>query len=217
MENLVLPVLLAWRQISSPLTGLVSALIIILAGYILARVAGFIIVWALKLAQFDRWAKQIGFLALLEKGEIKRAPSELIGDGFYWVAIFVAVISAAKYIGLPIELSLAKLFAYLGLVLLVALILGIGLFFAGFLSNIVKIVLLNFGVEGGKSLSRFIYYLVILFSFLAALAQLGLKPSSIIGKLDILLGAPALAAAIAFGLGCKDMAADFLYNLFKRK
>jgi hypothetical protein len=31
------------------------------------------------------------------------------------------------------------------------------------------------------------------------------------------VGAVGLGAAIAFGLGCKDMASDFLFNLFKGK
>ncbi|OGB89147.1 hypothetical protein A2625_02365 [candidate division WOR-1 bacterium RIFCSPHIGHO2_01_FULL_53_15] len=217
MENLLTPVALTWSQISQPLVSLISALVILLVGYILARLVGIAVAWVLKLAQFDKGAKWIGFAGLLGKGEVKKTASELVGDLLYWVILFIAAISAARQAGLPVDVSVVKLFTYLGLALLVTLILGLGLFFASFLSNVVKVVLLNFGVEGGKSLSRFIYYLVVIFAFLAALAQLGLRPSSIVGKLDIILGAPALAAAIAFGLGCKDMAADFLYGIFKGK
>jgi hypothetical protein len=140
-----------------------------------------------------------------------------MGDIVYWLIIFVTVIGAAKLFGLQVEPVLAKLLIYLGLALMVALVLGLGLFLASLIANLVKMITLNFGIEGGKSLARFIYYVVILFTLLAALSQLGLRPSTILGKLDIVLGTVGLAAAIAFGLGCKDMAADFLYGIFKGK
>lgn len=217
MVNLNSALTFAWQQISTPLLILIMALAILLIGYVLARLAGWAVTYLLKLVQVDKGAKAVKFNTLLEKGEIKKGITDLLGDLVYWLIIFVTIVGVAKLVGLKIEPVMTKLFIYLGLAFMVALVLGVGLFFASLFSHLVKLVLLNFGVEGGKSLARFVYYLVILFTFLAALSQLGLKPSSILGKLDILLGAPALAAAIAFGLGCKDMAADFLYGIFKGK
>ena len=87
----------------------------------------------------------------------------------------------------------------------------------GLISGIVRIVMANFGVEGSKTASRFIYYIVIVFTVLAVLAELGLAPDAFTPHIGVIIGAFGLAAAIAFGLGCKDMAADFLTNLFKGK
>lgn len=207
----------AWLQIFPVVLNLVIALVLILLGYLIARGLAFCVTYILKLIRLDKGAKIIKFNTLLDKGEIKKSLSELLGDVVYWTLLFITIMVVAQVIGLKIEPALMKVFAYLGLAFVVAVILGVGLFFASLMAGIIKAVLLNFGVEGGKSLARFIYYLVVLFTFLAALTQLGLKPSSLLGKLDILLGAPALAAAIAFGLGCKDMAADFLYGIFKGK
>lgn len=213
MDNLTF----AWAQVSQPLINLLSGLAILLIGYAAARAAGWAVAYLLKAVQLDKGAKAVKFNALLEKGEIKKSISDLLGDLGYWLVILVTIIVLAKMFGMNIEPVLVKAFLYTGLALLVALVVGIGLFFASLIANIVKVVALNLGLEGGRSLARFTYYLVVLFVFLAALAQLGLKPSTILGKLDILLGTVGLAAAIAFGLGCKDMAADFLYGIFKGK
>ncbi len=207
----------SWSQIAQPLAALLAGLVLLLAGYVIARAVGFAVTYVLKLAQLDQASKAVKFNTLLEKGEIKKTASDLLGDLCYWLVILVTVIGLAKLFGMKIEPVLAKAFLYVGLALLVALVLGLGLFFASLIANVVKVVALNFGLEGGRSLARFTYYLVILFIFLAALAQLGLKPATILGKLDILMGTIGLAAAIAFGLGCKDMAADFLYGIFKGK
>jgi hypothetical protein len=217
MNSLASSLIFSWSQISQPLLILLSALVLLLAGFVIAKAAGFAVTYILKLAQLDKGSKAVKFSTLLEKGEIKKTVSDLLGDLCYWLILLVTVIGVAKMFGLKVEPVMAKVFIYLSLALLVALVLGLALFFASLIANVVKVIALNFGIEGGKSLARFTYYLVVLFLFLAALSQLGLKPGTILGKLDIVLGTVGLAAAIAFGLGCKDMAADFLYGIFKGK
>ncbi|OGC32393.1 hypothetical protein A2311_00755 [candidate division WOR-1 bacterium RIFOXYB2_FULL_48_7] len=207
----------AWLNIYPLLLNLISALVIISVGYLAARVVGWLITSALKLAQVDSALKQVGFTGFLEKADIKRTPSELIGDIFYWVLIFVAVVGVAKIYGLAVDAALVTIFNFVSLVFLAAIILGTGLFFAALLSHIVRFLAVNFGIEGAKSSGRFIYYIVVIFTLLTVLAEFGIKTELIAGKLDVIIGAFGLAAAIAFGLGCKDMAADFLYNLFKGK
>ncbi|MCU0641541.1 MAG: hypothetical protein MUC35_05575 [Candidatus Margulisbacteria bacterium] len=211
------PFAAAWSVISPLIATFVTALVLLLAGFLLARGLATAVVYVLKLVQLDKGSKTVKFNTVLEKGEIKKSLTDIIGELCYWAILLITVIGVAKLGGVKIEPAIAKLVMYLGSVVMVAIVLGIGLFLASLIANLVKLVALNFGVDGGKSLARLVYYLVILFTFLAALAQLGVRPSSIIGKLDIVLGAPALAAAIAFGLGCKDMAADFLHNIFKGK
>jgi len=217
MDNLSSSLLFSWAQISQPLLILLAALLLLLVGFVIAKAVGVAITYILKLVQLDQGSKAIKFSTLLEKGEIKKTVSDLLGDLCYWLILLVTVIGVARMFGLKVEPVMAKVFIYLGLALLVALVMGLALFFASLIANVVKVIALNFGIEGGKSLARFTYYLVVLFLFLVALSQLGLRPSTILGKLDIVLGTVGLAAAIAFGLGCKDMAADFLYGIFKGK
>jgi hypothetical protein len=207
----------ALAKIWFPILNLLLALFILLLGFLVARLLGWLSVNLLKIIKLDKGLKTIGFNNLLEKGEIKKTPAELVGDLIYWAFIFITVIGLAYYFGLPIDLALTHVFSYLGLVFLAAIILGMGLFLASLLAGIVKLIALIFGIEGARPLARVIYYLVIIFAFLTALAQLGVKVEVIGEKLDVIVGAIGLAAAIAFGLGCKDMAADFLHNLFKGK
>lgn len=209
------PLLDSWLKISPLVSNIIFALVLLLAGWLAAKGASSLIIYLLKLAQLDKAAKRIAFNLLLEKADIKKTAPELIGDLAYWVIIFVAVITAAHLLNLAIDPALNYLFSYLGIVFLAALVLGFGLFFASLISGIVRVVAANIGIEGAKTLSRVIYYIVVIFSFLAALAQLGVSIDVFVPQIGVIIGAFGLAAAIAFGLGCKDMAADFLHNLFK--
>ena len=198
-------------------SNLVVAFFILLVGFLVAKGLEFAVAFVLKLIQLDKGSKRIGLNSLLEKGEVKKTVSELVGAGVYWIILFATVILAAKIFNLPIEAALKNILVYLGLVFLAALVLGVGLFFASLLSGTVKLVAGNFGIEGAKTLSRVVYYIVVIFTFLAALSQLGISSEVFVPQIGVIIGAVGLAAAIAFGLGCKDMAADFLHNLFKGK
>ncbi|MDD5382264.1 MAG: hypothetical protein PHH60_01225 [Candidatus Margulisbacteria bacterium] len=207
---------LALSKVSPMVVNLIAALILILVGLLVAKGLGMLTTFVLKAIKIDKGAEQIGFAALLEKGDIKRNTSELLGDLVYWFIVLIDIIGVAGVFGLAVEPVLTRIFTYMGVVFLAALIIGLGLFLAGLISGIVKVVMVNLGIQGAKTASRIIYLIVVIFTFLAALAELGFSPDWT-PHIGIILGMPALAAAIAFGLGCKDMAADFLHNLFKGK
>lgn len=207
----------AWQEISPLIINLVLALFLLLIGLLIAKGIGLLITLVFKTIRLDKGAKQIGFNQILEKGSIKRTTSELLGDLVYWILAFVVIVGVVGVFGLPVGTALRNVFAYMGVVFLATLILGLGVFLAGMISGIIRVVMANLGLEGAKIVPRIIYYIIVIFAFLAALAELGISTKAFEPHIGVIVGAFGLAAAIAFGLGCKDMAADFLHNLFKGK
>jgi len=207
----------AWLTISSLALNSIIALVLLLVGLLVARGLGKLVTIIFNTLRLDKLAKQVGFTSILEKGNIKRTSSELLGDLAYWVTALVVIIGVLSFFGLAVESALARVFSFMAIVILASLVLGIGVFLAGLISALVRMVMANFELEGSKLTSRIVYYIIVIFAFLAALAELGIQSEAFVPHLGIIIGAPALAAAIAFGLGCKDMAADFLHNLFKGK
>ncbi|OGC03596.1 hypothetical protein A3H38_05355 [candidate division WOR-1 bacterium RIFCSPLOWO2_02_FULL_46_20] len=197
-------------------SNLILALLLLLTGILIAKGLGSLTTVAFKTVGLDNAAEKTGLVEILQKGNIKSNVSQLLGELVYWFIVFVVVIGVAGIFGLAVDSVLNSIFTYMGIVFLAALILGVGLFLASLISGIVRVIMSNLGLEGAKTASRIIYYIVIIFTFLAALGELGFSPDWT-PQIGVILGMPALAAAIAFGLGCKDMAADFLYNLFKGK
>ncbi|NQT29246.1 MAG: hypothetical protein HQ596_01610 [Candidatus Saganbacteria bacterium] len=216
LTNFINSLDLTWMAIWPPIINMIAALFLLLIGLLIARGLGNLTTMVLKVIQLDKGAEQVGFKTILEKGGLKKSASELVGSFIYWVIAFLVIFGVTGAFGLPIGLALLRFFAYMGIVLLAALILGVGVFMAGVISGIVKIIMANLGIEASGIVSRVIFYVIIIFAFLGALAELGFSPDWT-PHIGIILGMPALAIAIAFGLGCKDMAADFLSRLFKGK
>lgn len=193
------------------------ALLLVLVGVAISRLIGNAISWVLNLLGVNNLSKTIKLNVLFEKAGIIRSLSDLAGNMIYWVLVFIVIVAVCLQFNLPVETSLLKLFAYMGVVFIASLVLGLGVFLASIMASIVKFFLVNLGVEGARTVSRIVYYFVVVFAFIAALSELGVSSEVFVPQIGVIIGAFGLAAAIAFGLGCKDMAADFLHNLFKGK
>ena len=225
--NIQVLALAIWEAVSSILIdkilpllgGLILVLILLLVGWLIAKGLQWVVVYVLKAIKLDLGSQKIGFTPLLTKGEIKRAPSDLLGDFVYWIVILITLISIASAIGLgSAEMILDTILSYVPPVFSAALMLGVGMFIAVVLSSLVLIIAANIGLANSKVLAKIVQYAVIIFAFIVSLGYFGIDIGKLImGQGGVLLGAIALAFGIAFGLGCKDVASDFVTNLFKGK
>lgn len=216
-EASVLAVNSLFYKTSLPLLNLLYALIIIIIGLAIARLIRYVIVLILQALKLNEMLKAIKFTPLLEKAEIKRTPADLLGDLAYWLAIYFMVMGIMVVMGMPVTQVLDKIFSYTGVVLLAAVVLSLGSFLAMLIGGLVYVIAANFGISGAKTISKIIQYSTIIFAFLLALEQLGISSALLATNIGVIIGALGLAVAIAFGLGCKDIMADFVSNLIKGK
>jgi small-conductance mechanosensitive channel len=85
------------------------------------------------------------------------------------------------------------------------------------IAGLVVVIANNVGLSNSRTLAKIAQYGVNIFGFLKALEILGISAAIIVASFSVIVGAVGLAFAIAFGLGCKDIAADFVTGLFKGK
>lgn len=197
------------------LLNLLYALVLLLIGLLIAKGLQWLVVRVLGALQLNKGCKQIGFTDFLTKGGIKRGPTELLGDLIYWLTIFVAVTAVAGILGLAsAKALLGGLLAYLPAVLSAVYVLGVGIFVALLLSAVVLVIANNIGLTNADTLAKVVQYAIIIFAALAALGQLGVPLEWITTSVTIVVGAVGLAFALAFGLGAKDRAANFLDKFF---
>lgn len=217
LQVIISSINLLLARLLPPLINLIYALILLLIGLIVAKIVEWIVVTILKALQLDKGSKQIGFTDILVKGDIKRSPSELVGELVYWLTILVTVVVTAGLFGITGASSLLDtIFAYVPIALSAAFILAIAIFVADVVEGVVVLIAANAGLSNARSLGKIVEFAIIVFAAVAAISKLGIDPNWLIASVSVIVGAVGLACAIAFGLGCKDMAADFLSGLFKK-
>ena len=140
-----------------------------------------------------------------------RTPSELAGSLLLGAVMLFAAIEAADMMGFE---SLSTLFAqfltFAGQVLLGLVIFGLGLF----LSNMAAQAIRQSNLTQGALLAVAARISVLVFVGAIALRQMGLANSIINLAFGLTLGAIAVAAAIAFGIGGRDVAKVQLEKFF---
>jgi small-conductance mechanosensitive channel len=204
--------------LSVPLKMLVISLVLVLAGWIIARLLQWVIVYVLKAVMLDKGCQTIGLTPILTKGEIKKAPSDIIADLGYWLVMILTVVAAADFLGLRSAMTLLRgVLNYMTNVAAASIVLALAIILAVVASGLVLLVANNLGIAYSKTIARIVKYALIIFGSVVALEFLGIPASYIMKESSLVVGMVALGAAIAFGLGCKDIAGDFITNIFKQR
>lgn len=217
---LVQPIQSLLTQLLGFLPNFLGALLILLVGWLIAKALEGVVVGLLKTVQLDRLAERIQLADVLTKGGIRQKLSELIGVIIYWLAMLMVVIVALNALQLTVAAELLeRVVTFLPNVVASIFILIVGIFAASFVAATVRTAASNAGVAQSQVLSEIAQGVVIIFSGVAALQQLGIQ---FVGEVFlIILAGFSLALGLAFGLGCKDRAGrwleSFLEQLSSRK
>lgn len=211
-------IVMAASAIGPLLLNLLIALVMLLVAWLVAKGLQILVTMILKAILLDKGLQKIGFNQFLTKGEIKKGLSELLGDLVYWLVIFISV-SAVTFVYGPkgSERLFDLLLSYSVSVFAAIFMLGLSMFLSVVIASLVTVIANNTGLANGKSLAKIAQYVVVIFGFLKAIEILGVSSAVIVASFSVIVGAVGLAFAIAFGLGCKDIAGDFVEGLFKGK
>ena len=204
-------------QIAKLLVDALLVIVILIIGWIISRLIKAVVIKGLRIVKLDELSDSVGLDSLLEKGGITYSLSELIGVVCYWLSILVSFMVAINAVGLYIAADLLnKVVLYVPNVIAAIFILILGMFVATVLRNIVLTAANNAGLSQTKILSKVVETIVIAFSIFVALEQLhiGIRITEL--TLSIILGAVGLGCALAFGLGCRDIAGKFVSELIEK-
>jgi len=199
------------------LPNIIGALIILLIGWLIARIVSRVIRKALELIKVDVLADKLKEVDLVSKSGINIVPSRIISKIAYWMIFLVFVIAASSKLGIEeISTLINQLVAYIPKLLVAAVILAIGLWFANFIKDILKTALDSMGVSGSNLIANIVFYFLFINIALSALGQAGIDMSFLNNNLTMILGGAVLAFAIGYGFASRDVMANLLGGLYSR-
>ena len=191
---------------------LIGALIILIIGYVIAKALQAIVGRVLEGIGFDRWMERGGIKQFFDRADTEHTPHSILGRLVFWFVFIIAITMAADALGIPqVSAVLAQLIAYIPSIIAAILILILAALLANFLSSIVR------GATGSDILASVARYAIIVYAVFAAVTQLGIAVELTAPTFLIVLGAVALAAAIAFGLGSREVAQDIIEKAYNRR
>jgi len=217
---IVQPVQSLVNQVMAFLPTLLGALVLFLVGWLVAQAIQLGVVRVLKTIGLDKLADQIQLSAVLTKGGIRHKLSELIGVIVYWLIMLAVVMIVFNALQLTVAAELFQsVVTFLPNVIAAVFILIVGIFAASFLATTVRTAASNAGVGQAGLIAQLVENVVVIFAAVAALQQLRIP---FFGEAFlIILAGISLGCALAFGLGCKDLAgrwvAEFTDQISSRR
>ncbi len=202
-------------QIVQFLPHLAAALGILLAGFAIAKMIERGTDLFLHRIGFDRWMRDGGVIEALERAGTSLDPSTVLAKLVFWTVMLLVILLAANALGVEAVSSLfAELLAYIPNVIAAVIVLVLGILLGEFVKDL---VLASAGaLPGGPTLARAAKVSVILLSAFMALEQLDIAQDIVLVFFIAVVGAGALAAGIAFGLGAQGIAAEMSREWYER-
>jgi Conserved TM helix len=199
------------------LPNIAVALGIIILGWLLAKLARFLVERALRAVNFNVLTERAGTDHFLQQGGLQGDTTTLFGLFTYWVVLLATFLQAAAEVEL-VHLTdlLNRALLYSPKVLFAMLIAVFGSYFARFVGNAVATYCVEAQIPDGDILGKMAQYLVMAFVIMIALRQLEVGGDIVELTFLVLLGGVVLALALAFGLGGKDWASALLERWWPR-
>lgn len=195
------------EQLSFFLPAIVGAGVLLLAGYFVARQIEKWVDRTLAKLDFNRVAKEGGLADGLERAEPSLDPVHAVGKLAFWLVMLVVILLASTALGLEsINEMFGLMLGFLPTLISAIVIVILGIVVGEFVRGL--IVASAGGVEGVPTLARVSKFLVVMIAVFMAVQQVGVAEDIVTTAFTLILGAVALGAGLAFGLGNTALAGE---------
>src|SRR4051794_28502419 len=200
--------------VAAYLPNIIGFLVILLIGYIIAKVVKAIVNKALQTFKVDERLTSTHAGGFVERVSPGGKPSRIVGGVAFWMIFLFALTAAIGALKIPaVTAYMNTVLAYLPNVVAAVLIFVIA---SAVATAVVAAVEKTMGdTPTGKVVETVVPGLVMAIASFMILTQLRIAPAIVTITYAALIGMLALAGALAFGLGGRDVAARLLENAYQ--
>ena len=201
------------NEIGAWLPNVIGAVLILIVGYIIARVLSGLVSRVLDRTGFDRTLHSGQAGGFVKK--LTSRPAKLVGTITFWAIMLGTFSLAVTQLGIPaLEDFVATVYGYLPNVFAAFLIFVVASVVAAGIATLVTRVMGDTSL--GKIVATVAPILVMTIASFMILEQLQIAHDIVVTTYTLLLGAIALASALAFGLGGREVAGQMLQGAYEK-
>jgi len=213
-DQFVQSILAVFGGVVETLPKLIVALFLIIVGWVFGTALGRVVTHTVAALKFDDWLKKAGVDTFLTRAGYRLNSGAFLGWLVKSFCIIVFVVTAFDVLGLSqVNVFLSQVLIYIPQVVIAAMILLAASIAAEVLGGIIGGATKAVGSHVANLLGSVTRWAIWTFAFIFALTQLGIAGQYMFTLFTGIVAMLALAGGLAFGLGGKDAAADFIRNV----
>lgn len=203
-------------QLGAILPSFFGALLILVAGYFIARILERWTDVLLKRLNFNKMAEAGGISEAVGRTGTRLDPIHVVGKLLFWLMMLVVILLASAALGLSsINQMFGTMLSYIPTLFAAVIIVILGMILGEFVRAVV--LASAGGVEGVPTLAKLAKAAVVLIAVFMAMQQMGVAAEIITAAFTLILGAIALAAGLAFGLGNSTLAGEVTRRWYEER
>jgi hypothetical protein len=196
---------------------IIGFLLIIVAGWFIASLIEKGLASVLRAIKFNELSERAGLSDFVRRMGMNTDAAGMIGLVVKWFVRLIALVVAFDALGLPaVSDVLRQLLLWLPNVIVALVVLVIGGLAARALGNVVRGAASEAGLTNTNFLSKAAAVVVWAFAIVVAVNQLGIATELVNTLFMAIVGALALGAGLAFGLGGRDTAAEIVRKAYAK-
>ena len=187
----------------------IGFIVILVIGWIIASLLGKAIRAVLHAVKFDNLAQRAGFAGFVQKSGVKTDSSGFLAAIVEWFIKLIVLVVAFDALGLPaVSDVLRQLLLWLPNLVVGLVVLVIGGLLANAASSLVRGATAEAGFDNPDRLAKIAAIAIWAFAIVIAVNQIGIAATLVNTLFMGVVGAVAVAFALAFGLGGRATAAE---------
>lgn len=203
-----------WQAFLNFLPNLIGAVIVLIIGWFISIGIGKLIAEILSRLKFNKLFERAGWREALERAELKVNAAEFLGGIIKWTLFIVFLLAAVEILGLlQFADFLTKVLVYLPNVIVAVLIFVATVIVVDIVEKVVRAAVERVKIGYGQMVSAIVKWSIWIFAILAIMYQLGIARPFMETLFTGLVAMLSISFGLAFGLGGKDVAAEFLRDL----
>jgi small-conductance mechanosensitive channel len=208
----------AFDQIARQLPNVLAMVVVIVAGYFIARLLARAVETLAEALGLQTAAQRSGLSQSMTQAGITRTIPWIVGQIMFWLTMCVFLSAGFNILGLDtVSSAMQEVVAYIPNLLVATVVVVIGLLVAQFVRGVIATSADRLGLNYADTLATACYWVLALMTFVAAFEHLGLKFELLKEMVLIAFGAVGLAFGLSVGLGGRDVMGGILAGYYTRQ
>lgn len=208
----------AWQELvrgfAHYLPRLIVMLIIAFIGWMIAYLLKVLVRSILRVTKFSRLSESAGATQLLNQAALPSS-TELVSRFVFWLSWIGFILLGVSVLGIvALQEYISRFFLFLPRLFTALIILFLGALAAGFFSRAALLAAVNANLRSSRLLSLSVRIIISIFALSMSCEVLGIADQTMMIFFASVFGALMLGLAIAFGIGGKDLAKEYLEKRF---
>jgi hypothetical protein len=195
------------RRLWEYVPALFGAAVVLTVGYLVAKLVQRLVARALRRARLNDVLQKGGVVTPVDQAGERMNPTRVVANLVFWFVFFTAMLLAADTLGIDyLGQVFSELVSYVPSVIAALVIVILGIVLGDFVAALITAS--TGSLHGGAMLARIGRGGVVLLAVFMSLQELGVATGIVTTAFAIIFGAIALALALSFGLGNRDLAGE---------